>query len=354
MRKVRMHKNIIIIAASYGIGLAIVFTLINYIGLNKFFENITGRIIYQLFAITFILDLSGLLIYALIWHILLIGTEAKVKFKTSMMSTWASIFTVYLSPTGVTLELLKLVLANKEGKVPIGKGIAALTMQRIIYSISFITIAASSYIIVQYRYTIMGEIVGRIITALLIISIATIIALIAISRRAEKIEWIILKIYEKYQERIEKILSKYNPNEVINSISSTINDFKDSFKTLGLKKKILIIVFILTTVNWMLNVAILYIVLLSLGFKTSIWVLTLIMAVCEFVQMTPIAIPGMLGIIETVMTTTLQTFGIPLDVSGTASILTRVATFWFDLPVTAIAASYYGVKYLLRGIGKES
>jgi len=354
MRKVRMHKNIIIIVASYGIGLAIVFTLINYIGLNKFFENITGRIIYQLFAITFILDLSGLLIYALIWHILLIGTEAKVKFKTSMMSTWASIFTVYLSPTGVTLELLKLVLANKEGKVPIGKGIAALTMQRIIYSISFITIAASSYIIVQYRYTIMGEIVGRIITALLIISIATIIALIAISRRAEKIEWIILKIYERYKERIEKILSKYNPNEVINSISSTINDFKDSFKTLGLKKKILIIVFILTTVNWMLNVAILYIVLLSLGFKTSIWVLTLIMAVCEFVQMTPIAIPGMLGIIETVMTTTLQTFGIPLDVSGTASILTRVATFWFDLPITAIAASYYGVKYLLRGIGKES
>jgi len=354
MRKVRMHKNIIIIAASYGIGLAIVFTLINYIGLNKFFENITGRIIYQLFAITFILDLSGLLIYALIWHILLIGTEAKVKFKTSMMSTWASIFTVYLSPTGVTLELLKLVLANKEGKVPIGKGIAALTMQRIIYSISFITIAASSYIIVQYRYTIMGEIVGRIITALLIISIATIIALIAISRRAEKIEWIILKIYDKYQERIEKILSKYNPNEVINSISSTINDFKDSFKTLGLKKKILITVFILTTVNWMLNVAILYIVLLSLGFKTSIWVLTLIMAVCEFVQMTPIAIPGMLGIIETIMTTTLQTFGIPLDVSGTASILTRVATFWFDLPITAIAASYYGVKYLLRGIGKES
>lgn len=351
--KIKMRKNAIIIAASYGVGLTIIFTLINYIGLNKVFENITSRMNYQLFIATFILDIAGLLIYALIWYLLLIGVGSKVKFITSITSTWASIFIMYLSPTGVVLELLKLVLANKEGKVPIGRGIAALTMQRIIYSISFISIAISSYIVVQYRYMVIGEAIGRIIAALIIIALITVITLIIMGRRTEKLESIIFRIYEKYQNKIEKMLSKYNPTEVINSISSTINEFKNSFKALCSKKTILITTFILTMMNWILNVMILYVVLLSLGYKISIWILMLIMVLCEFVQMTPIIIPGMLGIIETVMTATLQIFGIPLEISGTASILTRLATFWFDIPITAIAASYYGIKYLLKGVIKE-
>ncbi|MEM2136774.1 MAG: lysylphosphatidylglycerol synthase domain-containing protein [Candidatus Methanomethylicia archaeon] len=94
--------------------------------------------------------------------------------------------------------------------------------------------------------------------------------------------------------------------------------------------------------------------LLSLGYKASIWIIMLIMVAGEFVQMTPIAIPGMLGILETVMAKALNIFGVPLDVAVTVSIMTRVATFWFDLPVTAVAASYYGIKYLIRGSLKES
>ncbi|MEM2136569.1 MAG: lysylphosphatidylglycerol synthase transmembrane domain-containing protein, partial [Candidatus Methanomethylicia archaeon] len=264
LRSLKLNKNLVIIAASYAIGLTIILALIGYAGVSNVIENIMRKMTYQLFAITFILDITGLIFYALIWHILLLGTGSKVKFKVSLSSTWASIFIMYLSPTGIIVELLKIILTNKEGKVNIGKGMAAFMMQRIIYSISFITIAIVSYLIAQYRYVIIGEMIGRIISALIMIAIATIITLIIIGIKAEKIEEIILRIYEKYQDNINKILSKYDSMEIVNSISSTINEFKNSFQELKNNKTHLITVFILTTANWVLNVTILYVVLLSL------------------------------------------------------------------------------------------
>lgn len=352
--KLKFSKRLITIVASYCIGLSIVISLLYYIGFDKLLGNIVDRLSYQIFLITLLLNILGLIIYAIIWHILLISTGSNIRFKTSLMSTWASIFTIYVSPTGFVLEILKIVLANREGKVPIGSGIAALTMQRIIYSISFTAIAVTSYMIAQYRYMIIGEMLGRVILALLAIASATIITLIVLGQKADKLESIILKIYNRYQNNINKMILKYNVNEIVNSVSSIVDDFKNSFETLKSKRYHLTIVFALTVFNWFLNVMILYLVLLSLGYVTSIWILMVIMVACEFVQMTPIAIPGMLGILETVMTIALQMFGIPLDIAITASILTRLATFWCDLPITATAASYYGVKYLISGLKKTT
>ncbi|MCS7366444.1 MAG: flippase-like domain-containing protein [archaeon YNP-WB-062] len=353
-RRSIINRSTLMVIASYCVGLLIVLALINYAGFSNVIGNIMNKISLQLFMVTFLLDLTGLILYASIWYTLILGSGAKISFRTAVTSTWASIFIVYLSPTGVAMEVLKLILTNKDGKVSMGKGMAALTMQRIIYSISFVIIATSSYIIVQYRYMIVGEMIGRIITALLAISIGTVIALLVLGEKAEWIEKIISKVYEKYKANIDKMLSKYNSTDIMNSVSSTLNDFKESFTKLKLNKLHLLIAFTLTTINWMTNVAILYVVLLSLGYRVSIWILMVIMVACEFVQMTPIAIPGMLGIIETVMTMALQTFGVPLDVAATASVLTRLATFWFDLPVTAPAASYYGVKYLMKGMSREA
>jgi uncharacterized membrane protein YbhN (UPF0104 family) len=70
------------------------------------------------------------------------------------------------------------------------------------------------------------------------------------------------------------------------------------------------------------------------------------MAIGKMIQMTPIAVPGMLGIYETAITASLSLFGVPVAVAASAALLSRIVTFWLDLPVTGIAAYHYGYKAL--------
>jgi uncharacterized membrane protein YbhN (UPF0104 family) len=69
----------------------------------------------------------------------------------------------------------------------------------------------------------------------------------------------------------------------------------------------------------------------------------------KMIQMTPIAIPGMLGVYETAITTVLALFGIPVSIGAAAAILSRIVTVWLELPITGVAAYHYGFKLISKG-----
>jgi uncharacterized protein (TIRG00374 family) len=91
------------------------------------------------------------------------------------------------------------------------------------------------------------------------------------------------------------------------------------------------------------------VVLVSLGTNVSLWVVIISMAIGKMIQMTPIAVPGMLGIYEAAVTTSLSLFAVPVAVAASAALLMRIITFWLDLPVTGLAAYHYGFKLLSGG-----
>jgi hypothetical protein len=66
----------------------------------------------------------------------------------------------------------------------------------------------------------------------------------------------------------------------------------------------------------------------------------------KMIQMNPIAVPGMLGIYEAAVTTSLSLFAVPVAVAASAALLMRIITFWPDLPITGLAAYHYGFKLL--------
>lgn len=340
-------KEKIIFIASYMVGFIIIIALLYYVGFGKIAAVIMQMSI-GFFIITLILDLTGLVFYALTWHILLKGLKCNVSFKTSLTVSLASIFTCYVTPSGVLLELLRVVLANKEAKVPIGYSAASVVMHRILYTVGFILCAAASFTVIQAKYTTLGTI-GTLLLLIISLSIAFAAGILYLSHRADLIEKMLIKLYRRFEGRINKIIRVYESEEVVNSLSNTISDFKNAFLELRRKPLYLLTAFIAVLATWIVDVAIFYVVFLALNYPISIWAAALTIVIGDFVQMTPIMIPGMIGILETAFTTTLLAFGIPLDIAASASILARIATFWFDIPVTAIAASYYGIKYLLKG-----
>lgn len=347
LRYVSEGKEKIIFITSYIIGFIIIIALLYYVGFGNV-ATILMRMSISFFIITLALDLAGLVFYALTWHILLKGLKCNISFKTSLTVSLASIFTCYVTPSGVLLELLRVVLANKEAKVPIGYSAATVVMHRILYTVGFILCAAASFAVIQAKYTTLGTI-GTLLLLIIILSIAFAGGILYLSHRADLIERMLIKLYKRFEGRINKIVRVYESEEVVNSLSNTVSDFKNAFLELRRKPLYLFMAFMAVLATWIVDVAIFYVVFLSLNYHISIWAAALTIVIGDFVQMTPIMIPGMLGVLETAFTTTLLAFGIPLDVAASAAILARIATFWFDIPVTAIAASYYGIKYLLKG-----
>ena len=104
--------------------------------------------------------------------------------------------------------------------------------------------------------------------------------------------------------------------------------------------------FVASLGDWGCSVLILWVVLVSLGVNITFWVVIISMGVGKMIQMTPIAVPGMLGIYEAAITTALSLFGVPVAIAASAAILMRVITFWLDLPVTGFAAYHYGFKFI--------
>jgi uncharacterized protein (TIRG00374 family) len=118
------------------------------------------------------------------------------------------------------------------------------------------------------------------------------------------------------------------------------------FRKMLAAKLFIFLSFLASLGDWSCAVAILWVVLLALQVHVPFWVVIITMAIGKMIQMTPIGVPGMLGIYEAAITASLTLFAIPVAVAASAALLSRIVTSWLDLPVTGIAAYHYGFKVL--------
>ena len=125
-----------------------------------------------------------------------------------------------------------------------------------------------------------------------------------------------------------------------------LNDYHTSFRKMLSSRERLVFSFMASLGDWACSILILWVVLLALGVPTPLWVVLITMAIGKMIQMTPIAVPGMIGIYEAAISTSLLLFGVPLAAAVSAALLARIVTAWLDLPITGIAAYHYGYKLL--------
>jgi uncharacterized protein (TIRG00374 family) len=87
-----------------------------------------------------------------------------------------------------------------------------------------------------------------------------------------------------------------------------------------------------------------YMVSLSLGSPIDFWAIVLVYALIEFIQQLNIFIPGGLGIIDATLTGAFVLLGVPLSMASAISLLTRLATYWFEVILCALVSFRYGYK----------
>jgi uncharacterized protein (TIRG00374 family) len=283
--------------------------------------------------------------YTTAWYQIILAAGYRIRFRTCLGITLASIFAVYVMPSGVFLEVLRCVLGSKETGMPFGEATASVVLHRILYIVGFLVSTAFALF-----FILTGNLTNSTsILALASIPIVTIVGLgllLYFSFDPAKISPLLDRILKLAQPVIKLIQREAI---VEGKADRFLSEYNHGFRRMATSRRRMLLSFLASFGDWSCSVAILWIVLLALNANASLWVVVITISIGKMIQMTPIAIPGMIGVYETAITTVLALFAVPVSIAASAAILSRIVTVWLELPVTGVAAYHYGFKLLGKG-----
>jgi uncharacterized protein (TIRG00374 family) len=338
---VQIRKSTLIRIGSLAIGVLALAAFIYLVGVDEL-----RKVIFQVNPAVIILmtgmQLVGLIFYASAWFQLIRATGHKIPFLTCQGISFASIFASYTLPSGIFLEAMRVVLGSKESGMKIGESTATVILHRILYIAGFLGSTATALL----ALVLGGEIISKAIadlSVLPILAIAGLVILLYLSLKPKRLQPVLDRFLRLVQPMVKAIQKEARAD---GKADQFLGEYQQGFRKMLSSKTHIAASFLASLGDWGCSVLILWVVLVSLGVSVNFWVVIIGMGVGKMIQMTPIAVPGMLGIYEAAITTSLSLFGVPVAVAASAALLLRVITFWLDLPVTGLAAYHYGFKLL--------
>jgi uncharacterized protein (TIRG00374 family) len=265
-----------------------------------------------------------------------------MRFRTCFGIALASIFAVYVMPSGVFMEVLRCVLGSKETGMPFGESTASVVLHRILYIVGFLVSTAFALFAILSRNATDSMNV-LVLASIPIATVAGLGLLVYFSWDPGKISPVLDRVLKLVQPIIRLIQKE---TVVEGKADQFLAEYDVGFKRMVTSRRRVFLSFLANLGDWSCSVAILWIVLLALNANASLWVVVITVSIGRMIQMTPIAIPGMIGVYETAITTVLALFAVPVSIAASAAILSRLVTVWLELPITGVAAYHYGFKLL--------
>jgi uncharacterized protein (TIRG00374 family) len=328
---------------SLALGIAVLVAFIYFVGVGNL-ERVLLQVNPALVAVMVALQLVGFTFYAAAWYLLIRASGYRLRFLTCLGITFASIFASYTMPSGIFLEAVRCLLGARESGMKIGESTATVILHRILYVIVVLSSTALGFLIIATGRQVTLSVIFQAILVPAIV-IAGLIAVLYLSFNPRLLLPLLDRILRFAQPLVNVIQSEARTD---GKAEQFLADYHTGFRRMLSSKAYVLISFVASVGDWACSVMILWVVLVALGSQTSIWIVVATMAIGKIIQMTPIAVPGMLGIYETAITTSLSLFGLPVAVGASAAILSRIVTSWLDLPLTGIAAYHYGYKTLAQ------
>jgi uncharacterized protein (TIRG00374 family) len=327
------------------IGVLVLAVFIYVVGIDELTKALL-QVDPRVIAIMTGIQLLGLVFYASAWFLLIRAAGHRISFLTCQGIAFASIFAAYTLPSGIFMEAMRVLLGSRESGMKLGESTATVILHRVLYILGFLASTALALLAL-----VLG---GRIASSMILeLSFLPVLAVIGLA--------ILLYISfdpRKFQPILDRFLRLVQPLvKVIRKEAEThgradqfLSEYHGEFRRLLTSKTQIAASFVASLGDWGCSVLILWVVLISLGVEVGLAVVILSMAIGKMIQMTPIAVPGMLGIYEAGITTFLALFGVPVAVAASAALLLRIITFWLELPVTGLAAYHYGFKMIGRRV----
>jgi len=336
-----MNKRTLTRLASLAVGVGALAAFVLFVGVGEL-ERVLSQVDPFVIALLTAVQLLGLIFYASGWFVLIRATGHRLRFLTCQGIAFASIFASYTLPSGIFLEAMRVLLGSRESGMSIGEATATVVLHRILYVVGFLGTTATAML----ALILTGDMSPTAIVELSILPTITVVILVALMYLSLK-----PKLTKPLLDRTLRLLGplvRLVQKEARMDGKATLftDEYYGGFRGMILAKRSVAVSFVTSLGDWSCSLLILWAILISLGASVSFWVIIISMAVGRMIQMTPIAVPGMLGIYEAAITTSLSLFGVPVALAASAALLMRIITFWLELPVTGLAAYHYGFKFL--------
>jgi len=322
-------------------GLLVLVAFLYYVGIGsieKILLSVDPVIVVGMVA----LQLLSFVFYASAWYLLIRAVGYRMRFLTCQEITLASVFAVYTMPSGVFLEAARCILGSKETGMKLGESTATVILHRILYIVGFLASTALA-LVALIGTGMMNKIVLAELAAIPVITIVGLIILLYLSFDPKRVGPLLNRVLRFVQPIVRLVQKEAN---IEGKADQFLDEYNSGFRRMISSKRQLILSFAASLGDWGCSVTILWIVLVSMGAQVSFWVAMITIAFGKMIQMTPIAIPGMIGVYEAAITTVLALFAVPVPIAASAAILSRIVTVWLELPITGIVAYHYGFKLL--------
>jgi len=295
------------------------------------------------YSLAFAAMILSVAFYSLTWQCLLRLLSVKSSFSKAFQFIWVGSFVDLLVPAeSISGDISRVYLMSKEYDENAGKVVASVVGHRILAMTITLggLVISSVYFAVRYHPPLfVMEFVGVVVAGTLI----SMILIFYLSRKRQAtnkvVNWVIGLLvrfsrgrwqFERLRKQAEKMLKA----------------FHDGIDNLAVRPSRLILPVALAIIAWLLDLLISVFVFSSLGARVSFSAIVIVYSISVAFQTIPVGVPGVVGIMEVIMTTLYTLLGIPIAVSAVATLLIRILTLWIRLLIGGLMVQWLGIKGL--------
>jgi len=295
------------------------------------------------YAVAVLIDQVSLLFFAASWYLILRAMKANIDLKGAIQLTFTSLFIGWLAPLPLMTEMVRAYLVKDRSGSNLGKALSSVLVHRSYYNIAFgLIIGGTTFVtIAGGRQIPINPEVCFFLTFFAVVSVA-IFGLMLDTRvlgyvYGKSPPWVRRNVFDRFNDP-ESGMSGFAP--VIDDIGEAVRDMKAN---MGLN----ILSFGMLLFHWGAGAATAYLSALALGVDIDPATVIFAYAVVEFLQQLNVFIPSGIGLLDAGLAGAFVLAGVPLSTAAAISLLTRLATYWFEVIVCTPVAIRFGYKEFL-------
>jgi uncharacterized protein (TIRG00374 family) len=325
--------------------LFISFSGVNYQKLGP----LVGSLSPILVVLVLVFDVSNILCYGTAWYYLVHTVHPTVRLRKCVQAVMISIFGDIVIPTAsVTGEALRVSFANREFDLPYPEGIATVVVHRVLNIFASATVLALSGAVLLTE----GNLGARFrfnIFVLLVLVLIPVVAGVTILVRPTIASGIVVLLTRRF--------ARYSVTaQLVRRITGGLKDFERSITLIRNRARELPKAFLLLLAQVFSQILVPYAFLIvvsmnqnqTVNYWTMFWLVSLAFPIFGLVNLAPIGIPGMLGVLDTAMAGTFILLGFTPEVAIVTTLLTRGVSLLFELGLTGTVVLVSGYSRFVR------